>query len=669
MKRTMILTALLCALTFQAPATNRMVTELNSLPEKSATFKPGGEWFPYPAYSDRDAWDALSKDFKAQVGRIGKKYKDYQWQLQRASSYLEYEKTGNRELMRPEENNRSALSALVLAELVEGKGTYLNQIVDGVWFLCQQYSWAHGQHTSMQDSRRTLPTYEDAVISLHGAATGTAIAIAWHFFHEEFDKMDPSISRTVLREIKRQITDPYLNESKDKNHWWNGFTGDTKHHVNNWNPFCNMYALTATLLTEPDQERISKAVERCCKSVDIYLDNVKQDGACDEGPGYWGMSCGTVFDILSVLNEASYGKFNIFDDPLIRKMGEFKAKTYFGDGWVMNYGDGAPRDLGDKGRLYRYGKCCESKELTNFAISLLANGEKQKFDTPSLTPTALAGGVYGCLETIKYNDTLKADEKEALKLTGGDVEALKHLLVKDLTSVSYPLTEYGILRKDGWVIAAKGGNNHESHNHNDVGSFILMNDEMPVLVDPGVGAYRKETFSPKRYTIWTMQSDWHNLPVINGCSQKDGAEFKAKGTSIDIAGGIFVSDISGAYPESAGCSTWKRNCTLTGKGLVLTDTYSLDKRNAPDEEHFIVRGSVEQKKDGEIIITTWDFKNTKTAQFKLEYPKSLKPQIEEKELKDSRLSRPWGDKLVRISLISSANAPVSGTYTIKITKK
>ena len=41
----------------------------------------------------------------------------------------------------------------------------------------------------------------------------------------------------------------------------------------------------------------------------------------------------------------------------------------------------------------------------------------------------------------------------------------------------------------GFYVAAKGGHNAESHNHNDVGSFIVYADGYPALIDVGVEAY------------------------------------------------------------------------------------------------------------------------------------------------------------------------------------
>lgn len=71
----------------------------------------------------------------------------------------------------------------------------------------------------------------------------------------------------------------------------------------------------------------------------------------------------------------------------------------------------------------------------------------------------------------------------------------------------------------GLYLSAKGGNNGESHNHNDVGSFVLYCDGKPVVIDIGTGVYEKKTFSPQRYEIPQMQSLYHNLPIIGGEGQ------------------------------------------------------------------------------------------------------------------------------------------------------
>lgn len=67
-------------------------------------------------------------------------------------------------------------------------------------------------------------------------------------------------------------------------------------------------------------------------------------------------------------------------------------------------------------------------------------------------------------------------------------------------------------------------------------------NDTPMLIDAGVGTYTRQTFSSERYTIWTMQSNYHNLPLVNGVPQKYGRKYKAK--VLDAANGRFSVDIA-----------------------------------------------------------------------------------------------------------------------------
>src|ERR1039458_9780307 len=84
--------------------------------------------------------------------------------------------------------------------------------------------------------------------------------------------------------------------------------------------------------------------------------------------------------------------------------------------------------------------------------------------------------------------------------------------------------------------AVLAANNGRSHSHNETGSYIIYQDGQPVAIDVGVEAYTAKTFSPERYTIWTMQSAYHNLPTIGGVMQHDGVKFQATDRKFDSNG-------------------------------------------------------------------------------------------------------------------------------------
>ena len=77
------------------------------------------------------------------------------------------------------------------------------------------------------------------------------------------------------------------------------------------------------------------------------------------------------------------------------------------------------------------------------------------------------------------------------------------------------------------AVIAKGGNNGESHNHNDVGSFQYLADGEAFLDDLGAGEYTKDYFSEKRYEIFCNRGESHNIPIIGDVDQKAGKEYCA----------------------------------------------------------------------------------------------------------------------------------------------
>ena len=646
--------------------------------DKETVFIPGGDWFPYPAYNDRAKWKKMTAPFENQIRKAADKYLNYEWKLQKPSEYLEYEKTGNRKLSLPEEHNRQALIALTLGELMDGTGKYMSKLADGIWFMSQQYSWAHMEHTKYQKSKRCTPSDEDYVISLHGVNSAATLAIAYHFFKEELDKIDPSICQALESAMEAHVFTPFMDESKwyGSHRIWSGFSrlkGDYKK-LNNWAPYCVHHALTCFLLMEKDQQRLLKAIDLATQTMDFYMSDQKQDGACDEGPGYWGMSFAKVYDFACMLRDASKGKANVLKTRIIRRMGEYKSKTYLADGWVLGFGDTSPRALGEGGYLFRFGMDTGSVELMNFAMYLLKNDKNKSFNTPALNFGQLQG-TYCQLETMRYNRHLEKYAGKVYDETKKWDEAI-YALRSDVQDEFYPESQYAVLRSGLWNTGFKSSHNGESHNHNDVGSCVLVWDGMPVVLDIGAGKYRKETFSSKRYTLWFNRSDWHATPSINGVLQQNGEEYASKDTECNMKKGIFKADIAGAYPEQAACRSWVRSYELKSGSITITDSYKHDKRIAADVLNFPIRGKVvlpgekyegRTAGDSEVLLFVKSFGGRKTGVISVRYSSNLIPGKEEKDLagEDTLQKRAEMPFFTRLYFKSSDNAPLTGNYEVK----
>ena len=292
---------------------NRLTALYKSM-ENENVFVPGGEWFPYPAYEDRQAWAQLLGEHAGSLVNAGEKYLDYKWQSVDATAYLAYERTGERTVMEnPLKQNRIALNALLLAELAEGKGRFTDQLINGAWHIAHTPSWVLSAHLPRQKTRRSLPDPAEQLIDLGSGALGAQMAVTWHFFHKTFDTVDPVISRVVYNAIKLQILDPYLNPDEQTPNWWLAYDLKPGSVVNNWNPWCNADVILCFLLVEKDQERLNRAIAQSVKSVDKFIAYVKKDGACEEGPAYWGHAAGKLYDYLQIMNDASFGRFSFFD--------------------------------------------------------------------------------------------------------------------------------------------------------------------------------------------------------------------------------------------------------------------------------------------------------------------------------------------------------------------
>lgn len=627
------------AFTANAYETRNLLQKKATVDQVRASLISKTEWIMYPAYTNREGWDAFTGSLKDELIKDGEAYLNYTWKVITASDYLEYERSGSRVAMEnPFGTNNTALSRLVFAELAEGKGRFMSQIINGVWQTCDMSSWVLSAHlSSLQKTKRALPDFHEEIIDLTSGDMGSFLSWTWYFFHDEFNKVNTIISTRLRANIQSRILDPYMQRS---DYWWQAFNYKPGALVNNWNPWCNSNVLTCFLLMEDDATKLAAAVHRTMQSVDHFINYVKVDGACEEGPSYWGHAAGKLYDYLQLLSNASNGKLSIFNEPIIKNMGEYIARSYVGNGWVVNFADASAKGGGDASVIYRYGKAVNSTEMQAFA-AYLVNKDKGKIEINA------GRDFFRSIENISSHKKL-LDERPALP-------AFAHTW--------YPQTEFCYMKnKEGFFFAGKAGFNNESHNHNDVGTFSLYLNEVPMFIDAGVGTYTRQTFSSERYAIWTMQSNYHNLPMINGKPQQFGAQYKAKDVFFDPKKNLFSADISNAYNKDAATNKWIRSYTLINNTLIIEDAFELSEIKETNQINFITwakpdlskAGSVSLEKEGRSVKMQYD-----ATQFDAK--------IETIPQTDQRLSTVWGNEIYRLNL-TAKKLQLKGRYKFVIVK-
>lgn len=631
-KLSIIVIAGLCALSASAYTERNLISSRVSKDELKEILVPKQEWVKLPAYTDREGWDNLLGDYKDEYIRRGERALSHNWRWVKATDYLEFYRSGNRKIMEdPLNANNNAVADLLLAELAEGKGRFIDQLINGVYSAAEMTTWSLSAHIHRRSPKSSLQPYDAPVIDLVAGDMGNLYSWVYYFLNEEFDKLNPEISRRLRYELKTRILDPYLDYDK---WWWDGSRNYKGGLLNNWTPWCLSNVLLTAMLMEEDNEKYAEIAYNTVLGMDKFLNYIKGDGACEEGPSYWGHAAGKTLDYIDLLSLATDGKVNMSDEKLVKDMGEYIARSYVGNGWVVNFADASARGGGDPFLVYRYGKAVDSDLLRSFAA--------EQFDG-KIVPS-YGRDIYRTFASLGIAPELKTYSSD----------------FKRPAYTWYPETEFCyISTPQNLFFASKGGFNNESHNHNDIGTFSLWVDNYPIIIDAGVGTYTRQTFNNKeRYKIWTMQSGWHNLPVINGYEQPYGSKFKS--TDAKAGKNSFEVNLAEAYPEEAGINNWTRSYKVNGREVKISDRFDLKEVKSPNVVNFLTWGKIDVSRPGVVTIDTNGHKaelNYNASQFDVT--------VEDKELADPRLGNVWGKKISRISL-KDKKPSAKGAYSFTV---
>jgi len=580
-------------------------------------------WMKTPDYYNRSFWESLPVHIQKEYIEKAEGYLSYEWPVVKATDYLEFIRSGARR-QEVYAACSSALTTLVMGELVEGKGRFTDQIINGVWYYSEQTWWGWSAHLSPQKAGSGLPDINDPIVDLGVGEVTSNLSWTLHLFRKEFDKVHPLISKRLQQEIFRKALDPYFTRDDF------GYMGFKGGRPNNWNPWVNYNMLTSYMLLESDPVKKVAEVQKILNSIDKFLNGYSDDGGCDEGPSYWGAAGALLYESLEIMKKATNGKFDVFDNPLVQNIGKYFYKVNIHAPYFINFADADATTGGNPSIVYRYGKAINDPIMQNFGAYLAKLGKWGE--------RAPGGKIGDAIRNLGLLDEIsKAEAKEAL---------VPDFWFPD-TEVAGGRDQEGSFK--GFFFGAKGGFNAESHNHNDVGSCVMYYDGKPCLIDVGREEYNAKTFSSRRYEIWTMQSQFHNLPKINGVDQKEGRDFKAKHSTFaaDAKAITFSTEIAGAYPESTRVRSWNRTYVLNrGKNFIIRDKYELLENNKEaTSSNLVTYCKVTEVKPGLILLAGDGFNLNMTYN-----PKVVTPKIEFREVTDRSLKRYWPNGVTRIVL-------------------
>ena len=598
-----------------------------------------GVWHPYPTVTERAAWEAVPADRARPVVERAGEISGTPWPALPATLFAEFQRVGDRErFQRPSRERRQRLLTLVLAECLTGEGRFLDDVVNGTWAICEETSWCIPAHSyTLRFPSSPLPDPEFPVVDLFAAETGALLAWTSYLLAPALTREFPVLADRIKNEADRRLLTPYRCVDD-----WNWLRGrDPGQGPNNWNPWIHSNLLTVALLLEDDVHLRASLVARIVRGLDAFLDGYGDDGACDEGASYWWRAGASLFECLDMLDDATGGRLDGFRLPVVREMGRFFHRMHIGGPWYVSFADGSPHPQERGELLYRFGRRIDDREMMAHALAARAeaptDGESIARRLPELLDDEYADAPAG--EAPYVRDTW-------------------------LPSIQVLTCRQQEGKAQGLFLAAKGGHNGESHSHNDVGTFIVALDGTPVLIDAGVGVYSRKTFGPDRYDIWTMQSAYHTLPLVDGTQQAPGSAHGARDVECQIADDAtrLRMDIAPAYPATAGIERWVRTLELDRSGageVVLRDQWELDHEPGQLALHLLSWQAPDISSPGRLRYETG------TRPLVVEYDDgTFSAAAEAIPIDDARLAGAWGQAVHRTFL--RAREPVrSGAWTLR----
>ncbi len=591
---------------------------------------PKSNWTPFPSINDRTSWAKADQEMMKAFLKTAEANLNYSWPSIPATKSLLIQRTGDRnEYQAVAREKRTILGTMLLAEIYENKGRFIDPIINGVWNICEESFWGVPAHLPQSKEYSGLMDVSQPFVELFSAETATMLSWVDYFLGEKLDSVSPQIRKRIYFETNNRIFEPLMTKA----HGWMR-TNANGRRPNNWNPWICSNWLNSVLLLEKDETKRIEHVSKVLEILDEFLNPYPEDGGCDEGPGYWGAAAASLYDNISLLNLATNNSFDyVYKQEKFKNMGRFIYRAQIGKTYFLNFADADPQPRMSSNMIYRYGKDIRDNGMMQFGAYYREQSSGQ-------------------IEVFHYFRNLFS-----LFMQGEFQSAAKGLPLP--ANVWLPDLQVMISRDkqgttDGWFIAAKGGNNDESHNHNDIGNYVVYYDGEPLLIDVGRGTYTRKTFSSRRYEIWYNCSDYHNVPTINGYTQSPGPKFQA--TRVDYKEGNGFSeislDISKSYPDSAGINSWKRTVRLNkGKNVEVVDMLSL-KHASKITEHIITCYPTEIVKPGELLIH-FQPKDAGSKDFIIKYdPKQLVASVEKVPLtsmEDAGIITKWGNRIYRIN--------------------
>lgn len=518
--------------------------------------------------------------------------------------YLAFRDRGSREESEKEyfavRKQLTALGCyLQWADPTEEEKRYLNELL---WSVANEFTWCLAAHLSYGEEG--FLGEPDQVIDLFAAETAATLA---ELLTLPIDYIDPYIRTLIRHRIDQRVLGPFLGKS------WSWETSKS-----NWCAVCaGAVGMTALLLEQG--ERKSIILERVDRAMNFYLSGFGEDGATEEGVGYWVYGFGFYIYYIAMRQEL---------DPDYHTAEEVKEKLKR----IAEF----PRYMQISGE--RYVPFSDAGDGALIPTGLLSYLSLEFGVTPPICDRITAFDFEHCYRYAHISRNLRWTDETILGKKNPD---FTHYFTD---------RQWLVQRKEGFFLAVKGGSNNEEHNHNDVGSFILAINGELILTDLGAGPYTADYFGAKRYEQIHTRSYWHNVPLVNGREQIATADrCEVQEVYIDGAKAEIRMELAKLYGIKELTSCRRSLASNLAKGrIILTDELVASGKTSA-EEGFVSRIRPEIPEEG---IVFW---RGSEGILELNFDASIMKPVEEEVMINNHRNEP--EKVYRLGLRTQATVP------------
>lgn len=530
-------------------------------------------------------------------------------------------------------NKRLAeLPKLVIAECLTDANKYTPMIIDFLndmadqktWFNPSDYRRANGQNTGF--------------VELATAMQSVLLANTLYLLD---DKIDQKTRQRIIDNLYLRTWNPAMSmfDKSVKNDNPSGRTPvGAMTGTNNWNPVCIEGVVASALTLIPDKKERAKYAYMAEHYVHNFVIGFLDDGYCTEGLGYYSYGMQHYIPLREKLWQATGGKLDIFDkehNPNLLNIGTFPVKCE-----IMNNIFPSIADCGSGAK--------PNSAVTYYMSKVLGLGlpieQNEYIGNPANVSFGLMMYFPNSLDNVKHE---KGNKFELDPLRSAFPDAGVYIMRPGNSQF-----------KMG--VAAKGGNNAEHHNHNDLGSYSILVNKQMMVEDPGLAPYTFLTFSDKRYTIQTLASYGHATPLVAGVQQHPGRDAKAVVTDTQLTPkrDMMTMDLSSAYkvPE---LTKLLRTFTYDRGKATTFSVQDVFEFNTPQafETAIITRAEWKQIAPDKILLTRKG--ETLLATIESTAPFTIKDEVNDKDNK----KKPW----TRLA-ITLKEPQKSGKITVTYTK-